>query len=364
MTHKFIVNLLVTLILLISFTGSSFAISETDFEERYRNEVMSEYNTGYFGTFVGVDDIEISYVKFESLGDEYKGAIVIQHGDTESYRKYAELVYDLKEFREEGFQIFLMDLRGQGYSERMLSNKYKDYVKKFDDYVTDYSTFIDTIVKADNPPQVFAIAHSLGGCVTFLYMQENPNAFDAAVLSSPMLKPLTAGLSEEDAFAMAETAVILGFGKLYAIGESWTGENIGPKNKLFIKDKFEGNKITTSEVRWTKWNDVLQENDNELDVNGHAFNWIYESLKAARIARDHENAAKIKTPMLIFEAENDLIVDTSVYEGVKNAINSAGGQCEVISFGNESMHEIYVERDVTRDDAVNETISFIRSYIF
>ncbi len=236
MKHTLIFNLLLVLALIVSFTGNSFAISETDFENVYQEEVMPEYNTGYFGTFAGVDGVEIAYVKYESLGDEYKGAIVIQHGDTESYRKYAELVYDLKEFREQGFQIFLMDLRGQGYSERMLSNKYKDYVKKFDDYVTDYSTFIDTIVKADNPPQVFAIAHSLGGLVTFLYMQENPNAFDAAVLCSPMLKPWTADLTEENAYSMAETAVALGFGKLYAIGESWTGENIGPKNKLLIKD--------------------------------------------------------------------------------------------------------------------------------
>ena len=369
MKVKFIAKIVITLGLFCGFSANSFAISENDFENSYSDYVIQDYEKGTFSSFTGVDDIRISYVKFDRLNSEnienndFKGAIVIQHGDTESYRKYAELIYDLKKLREDGFQIFLMDFRGQGYSERMLLNKYKDYVEAFDDYVSDYSTFVKTIVSADNPPQIFAVSHSLGGCVTFRFMEDNPSFFDAAVLCSPMLKPKTADIREDVVLALAESAINLGLRKLYAVGESFLGENLGPKNKLFFPARFAGNKITTCEVRWTKWNDIIQENNNKLDVNGHTFNWLYESIIGSRIARDHFNASVIKTPMVIFKAANDLIVDTSVYEGIADAINAEGGSCNLIRFKNGSMHEIFMEKDVSRNEAVSRTISFIRSHM-
>ncbi|MCP3944623.1 MAG: alpha/beta fold hydrolase [Desulfobacteraceae bacterium] len=365
MKKGFVLVLLSTILIWAGFLENSYAVFEGDFEYDYERYVMADYDTGEFKSFNGVDGVKIAYVKFDRLNQDflddnaYKGAIVIQHGDTESYKKYAELIYDLKILRQMGFQVFLMDLRGQGYSERMLNNKYKDYVEDYDDYVTDYTTFIDTIVQENNPPQLFAVSHSLGGWVTFRFMEDNPDTFDGAVLCSPMLKPWTGGMSENTAYKIAETAVKLGMGKLYALGESFFGETLGPRNKFFMKAKFEDNKVTTSEVRWTKWNDVLQENDNELDVNGHTFNWIYEAIDSSRYARDHENASVIKTPMVIFEAQNDLIVDTSVFPGICEAINNAGGNCDNLPFGFESKHELFMEQDILRDEVVNQTISFI-----
>lgn len=369
MKLRTISNFFIVLAVICTFYAQGFAISEKNFNSNYQTTVMPEYQKGEFSSFTGVDGIKIAYAKFDRLNansqgnNAFKGAIVIQHGDTESYRKYAELIYDLRELREEGYQIFLMDLRGQGYSERMLLNKYKDYVEEFDDYIADYSYFVKNIVSADNPPQIFAIAHSLGGCVTFRFIEENPSFFDAAVLCSPMMKPKTGAVGEDAALALAESAVNLGLGKLYAMGESLLGETLGPKNKPLFPAKFDGNTITTSETRWTKWNDVIQENNNELDVNGHTFNWVYQAITGARIARDLSYASRIKTPLVFFESENDLIVDTSVYQGINDAVNSAGGSSRLIKFGNASMHELYMEKDITRDNVVKETISFIRSHM-
>ncbi|MCP3921194.1 MAG: alpha/beta hydrolase [Desulfobacterales bacterium] len=369
MKHNFFVYVLAALILLIGIPASGLAVSEGDYQDQYNNLVKPDYLSGYFGSFTGVDDIKIAYVKYDRLNknssdNAYRGALVIQHGDTESYRKYAELVYDLKIFREKGYDVFLMDVRGQGYSERMLFNHYKDYVKDFDDYVTDFSVFIETIVKADNPPKLLLISHSLGGCITFRYMQKNPDTFDAAVMSSPMLKPWTGDLEDEVAYKIAKTAVKLGLGKLYAAGESYFGESIGATNKFLIPAKFKNNEVTNSPERWTSWNDIRQENCNELDVNGHAFNFVYESMKDSRVARDPENVALMKTPMLILVAEDDKIVDTEVYTDVEIDMNNAGGSCETKYYLNDSMHELFMEKDIIRNKVIEDTLSFFADYLY
>ncbi len=56
----------------------------------------------------------------------------------ESYVKYAELAYDLFHL---GFDIFIIDHRGQGRSGRMLSDPHRGHVDHFNDYVEDLAAF-------------------------------------------------------------------------------------------------------------------------------------------------------------------------------------------------------------------------------
>ncbi len=60
--------------------------------------------------------------------------VVICPGRIESYVKYAELAYDLFHL---GFDVLIIDHRGQGRSGRLLADPHLGHVNRFNDYVDD-----------------------------------------------------------------------------------------------------------------------------------------------------------------------------------------------------------------------------------
>lgn len=87
-------------------------------------------------TFQGTDDVTIRYVQFTDPAHDK--VLVISSGRSESYVKYPEVLYD---FFHLGFDVFIMDHRGQGLSRRMLDDPQKGHVERFDDYIDDFSQF-------------------------------------------------------------------------------------------------------------------------------------------------------------------------------------------------------------------------------
>ncbi|MDE1480811.1 alpha/beta hydrolase, partial [Xenorhabdus bovienii] len=64
--------------------------------------------------FMGVDDVPIHYVSFCS--PHHDKTLVILPGRSESYVKYPEVAYD---FYHLGYDVFIIDHRGQGRSGRL-----------------------------------------------------------------------------------------------------------------------------------------------------------------------------------------------------------------------------------------------------
>ncbi len=168
-------------------SDKEFFSQEPTFKEHIKNVVEKWWQQVNLGEFTGVDDIRINYASFYL--DENKRDLVISPGRCESFFKYKELCYD---FSQQGYNIYILDHRGQGTSQRILSNKHKGYVQKFDHYAQDLYTFIDTVVisnKSSNlstkPP--YLLAHSMGGAIALRMLELYPNSIQAALLSSPML---------------------------------------------------------------------------------------------------------------------------------------------------------------------------------
>src|SRR5882762_7937317 len=63
-----------------------------------------------------------------------KGTVCLFPGRAEFIEKYFETVRDL---RSRGFAVAMIDWRGQGMSERALSDRHKGYVRNFSEYATD-----------------------------------------------------------------------------------------------------------------------------------------------------------------------------------------------------------------------------------
>lgn len=86
--------------------------------------------------FTGVDDIPVRFVRFSAK--HHDRVVVICPGRIESYVKYAELAYDLFHL---GFDVLIIDHRGQGRSGRLLADPHLGHVNRFNDYVDDLAAF-------------------------------------------------------------------------------------------------------------------------------------------------------------------------------------------------------------------------------
>mgnify|MGYP002076366130 CR=1 FL=1 len=90
------------------------------------------------GTFEGFDGLRLRYARWEPTRGPVRGTICIFPGRGEFIEKYFEVVADL---RRRGFAVAMHDWRGQGGSERMLSNSRKGHVLGFTQYDRDVPIF-------------------------------------------------------------------------------------------------------------------------------------------------------------------------------------------------------------------------------
>src|SRR6476661_11087294 len=69
-----------------------------------------------------------------------KGTVVVMQGRAEFIEKYFETVRDL---RARGFAVATFDWRGQGLSDRALSDRRKGHVRNFNEYANDLSAIME-----------------------------------------------------------------------------------------------------------------------------------------------------------------------------------------------------------------------------
>ena len=100
------------------------------------------------GTLKTPDGVNLRYARWLPPAGR-RGTVCILQGRSEWIEKYFETVRDL---RARGFAVAALDWRGQGLSDRALSDRRKGYVRNFSEYDTDLETFMREIVLPDCRP--------------------------------------------------------------------------------------------------------------------------------------------------------------------------------------------------------------------
>lgn len=327
---------ILTLFLSLFVSALAFAIPESEVGTgTYARSVGAYFSAGVAGSFKGVDGLHIRYRTFE-VSDE-KGAVVFVNGKGESFAKWAELIYD---FGHAGYSVYALDHRGQGFSDRILKNPRKVYVEHFDDYVSDLKTFVNLVVNSKPHSRRFLLSHSMGGAIAALYLEQNQNDFDAAVFSAPMLEINTSPYPNWLARGLAEAGCSVGLGQSYAPGQ-------GDKNS---DNTFAKQRLTHSETRFRKMGELGRE-FRGINVGGLTYRWVEQALHAT--GRAVNNAASIKTPLLLFQAGADALVKPKKQDEFCAKVE----QCHKI-FYPEAFHSLLHERDSIRDDFVNQSLDF------
>ncbi len=206
------------------------------------NPVPDNYVTGTLKT---PDGVSLRFARWQPPAGR-RGTVCIFQGRAEWIEKYFETVRDL---RARGFAVATLDWRGQGMSERMLSDHRKGYVRDFSEYDTDLETFMREVVLPDCPPPIFALGHSTGATVLIRAAHRGHRWFDRMVLIAPLI-----ALGGVD-YSMGTGAVIVralrmaGFGSMYV-----------PKSETSVVDArpFLGNILTSDPVRYARNAAILE----------------------------------------------------------------------------------------------------------
>lgn len=270
----------------------------------------------------------------------HEKVLVVLPGRSEPAVKYAELIYDL---RLKGFDIHILDHQGQGESDRLLRDSHKGHVRSFKDYVADFSQWINEhVLPQSEGKELYLFAHSMGGAIAVNYLALHPGVFKKAVLSAPMMELNTKPYSENVATLFAGLLVKIGRGQHYA-------PDRGPY--VAEKDVFAKNEVTHSEARFNISKFIFIEWP-EIALGGPTSRWVKESLNATRSI--DELGPLINTPVLLLQAGKDQIVKLPRQE--KFCLKAKN--CKLVHYP-QSGHEIFMEKDEVRDQALKEMFSFI-----
>jgi lysophospholipase len=255
-----------------------------------------------------------------------KGTVCIFPGRTEFIEKYFEVVRDL---RARGFAVAVLDWRGQGLSDRALSDPRKSHVRDFTEYEIDLFTFTKEVVLPDCPPPLFALGHSMGAAVLIRAAAKGHRWFDRMVLSAPMIE-LARGRRVRMGRPVTRAMRLFGMGSAYVPGGDGTVRASAP---------FIGNLVTSDPVRHARAAAVI-EAEPALGIGSPTVAWADAALRATAEFANPAYPSRIRQPILIAAAGRDDLVSTPAIE--EFAVHLRAGAHLMIA---GAQHELMMEQD-------------------
>ncbi len=332
-------TLLAGLLSVTAFTA--VAVPETTLDAVYLSEIQTfwqqQVTTGSMTTPDGVG-LAYAYV----VPPQAKYALVLVQGRTEAYQKYHELFYDLA---AQGIAVFSLDHRGQGLSPRELEDRHKGHVTDFTLYSQDQQQFIVEVVKSKTQLPLNLLAHSMGGAVAVQLLAQQPELFQRAVLTSPMIAPnAKVAFSEQDGCYLA-TALTWTCPDCYA----------GFVSQPYPLDQtFADNILTSSTARYQLFRDLYKQQP-QLQLGGPTWSWLSQACAVAE--QMPQLAKQIKTPVLMLQSGAEQAVSNVAQQQFCQELGPlcAGGKVDTFA---GAKHELLFEADVIRDQALQKIMAF------
>lgn len=262
-----------------------------------------------------------------------KGNVIALPGLSEFSEKYYETA---QFFIKHGYGFAVIDWAYQGKSSRFNENSHKRYSDGYDTDLSDLKYFIDHYIDIDAP--LFLLGHSMGGHIGLRFLMQQPDYFQAASFSAPMIgiKDLkyTSWLIRllNPFFRLVKTSYIPG-------GKNWNeGSRKSDGADIFSSDPARGSLHNA----WCLHNPTLQ-------VGNATIKWVLESLASSKILKS--NLGKINIPTLLAIAGQEKLVDNSQIKKAGQKIM----QSKILVLP-KAKHEILVETDDIHNEFLEETL--------
>lgn len=266
-----------------------------------------------------------------------RGTVVLLGGRGDYIERYFETTRDLL---ARGFAVAMADLRGQGGSERISRDPYRDVTSSFAVFEEDVRTLMDGLVIPTCPPPYFALGHSTGGHILLRLLRKS-EWFSKAMLVSPLVEIMYGPWPKPVVWLLVNGMALARQGSRFLPGIRKT-----PMGRA----DFPGNPLTSDRRRWDRDSSTL-EAAPQLGLGGPTFAWLHAARRSLKELRTME---KPTAPVLIVAAGNDRVVGN---EGIRRLARNVPGIA--LTFIADSHHEILSERDEIRQQFLAAFDSFI-----
>lgn len=292
--------------------------------------------------YVCFDAHKFDALNIDGASAKFRGAIVFSFGFTEFAAKHAEMTWY---FLLAGYSVCILEHRGHGYSVRDVSNPSLVWIDDWRRYVADLAKFSQTIGRqyaGDQPMHLYS--HSMGGGIGAAMLESFPMLFNRAVLSSPMIEPVT-GMPNSIAGPATALASAVGLSRHRAPGQT----EFSPTMKL---KGYEG-----AEQSRVQWYFSLRKKDVHYQTNAATFGWVNQALKMSHAILSREACSRIETPILLFQAGRDTWVHNSAQNRFVERVRVESGDV-VLERVEPAVHEIFSMPNAILGPYVDRIIDF------
>ena len=293
--------------------------------------------------FEGRGGVKLRALLAPALGGPARGSVILFNGRTEFVEKYFEVVGELQ---RRGFAVFTMDYRGQGLSDRELSNRLKGHFSDFDDPVSD--VYAALRIYADRLPRPhIVLAHSMGGCIALRALQTNKITAEGAVFSAPMWGIANLKGFAED-FAKFMTAIGLGGMFVPGVETRWT------------RQSFKKNALTHDKERYLRAQGLIVA-DRQLALAGPTLGWASAALTAFAALHEPGALKNLRIPIVVMSAGEEGLVDNTSHAEIVSLLPSAthvvipGAHHEIMMETDDIRAKFWAEFDKVADQAAPRT---------
>lgn len=220
-------------------------------------------------------------------------ALLLVPGRIEAAHKYAELAQDAL---CSGYQVFVLDHRGQGLAQRPEPDPQLGDVADFQLYADDLTLAVSHIRSQTDLPML-ALAHSMGGAILYRYLQTTVLPLvDAAVFSAPMFGiPL----------GPAPPAAALLTRLMHQLNRRCSKHGwFVPGQTHYQAKPFAGNDLTNSAERY-QWFRQLYQQYPAYQLGGVSWAWLDAAIQACDQIR---KGCRPELPLLMLQAGADTVV--------------------------------------------------------
>ena len=282
-------------------------------------------------TVRGADGMVLRTARFGPAGG-VRGTILLLQGRNECIEKYFETAGDLADL---GFASIAFDWRGQGGSERTLSDPQRGHVRSFAAYESDLLAVLDAMQGEARGP-VTVVAHSMGALIALLAAPRLAGRVERMVLLAPLLRlvqqPVGHGLLKWGTGLLR----LAGLGRVYAA--------LGPRPRE-VPD-FLTNVLTTDRARHRR-NGLIYVERHGLSLGGPTIGWLNAAARAMDRATSPRHLAQVALPSIMIGAGDDQVVSTLAIERTVRSLRNSN-----MLTVDGARHELLQERDRYREQVL------------
>lgn len=233
-----------------------------------------------------------------------------------------------KTFDELGFNVYVIDWRGHGGSDRIIQHAQKVFIKSYDQYVEDIKSTIKSIPLSKRK-NISLYGGSMGGHIVMRFLQKNPEQkIEAAILIAPMFDVQTQPFPKFAAKIIAWLKTKIGCEGSYCYGFG----NFDPKRDVFEKQKNTHNKKVFEKQK------KVTLNHPQFVTGGPTFGWLHSTFESIKEVNNCNALKVIKTPIFIAYADQDRFVDNSNVENIEKCLQKVESKLYENSY-HHIMHE-------------------------